>query len=85
MNLTEVLTKRSSKKQIRKDPDKIAAYIVEVATSEPGVKNPAAVAPGRPGGLKGDKARAANLTSARRVEIAKKAAQARWGARRTIT
>ena len=33
---------------------------------------------GRLGGLKGGKARAASLTSARRVEIAKKAAQARW-------
>lgn len=31
------------------------------------------------GGLKGGRARAMSLTSARRVEIAKKAAQARWG------
>ena len=38
-----------------------------------------AVVLGRLGGLKGGKARAASLTSARRVEIAKKAAQARWG------
>ena len=37
-----------------------------------------AVGMGRRGGLKGGKARAASLTSARRVEIAKKAAQARW-------
>ena len=42
-------------------------------------KNPAAVALSRLGGLKGGKARADKLTSARRVEIAKKAAQARWG------
>ena len=34
---------------------------------------------GRLGGLKGGKARAARLTSERRVEIAKKAALARWG------
>ena len=34
---------------------------------------------GRLGGLKGGKARAAALTSARRTEIAKKAAMARWG------
>ena len=34
---------------------------------------------GRLGGLKGGKARAAALTSARRTEIAKKAAKARWG------
>lgn len=36
---------------------------------------------GRLGGLKGGKARAARLTPARRVEIAKKAAMARWGRR----
>jgi len=34
---------------------------------------------GRLGGLKGGKARAARLTPERRTEIAKKAAQARWG------
>jgi len=33
---------------------------------------------GRLGGLKGGRARAASMTSARRVEIAKKAALARW-------
>jgi hypothetical protein len=33
----------------------------------------------RSGGLKGGKKRAASLTKARRVEIAKKAAAARWG------
>jgi len=38
-----------------------------------------AVALGRLGGLKGGKARAASLTPKRRVEIAKKAARARWG------
>ena len=38
-----------------------------------------AVALGRLGGLKGGKARAATLTSERRVEIARKAARARWG------
>ncbi len=34
---------------------------------------------GRLGGLKGGKARAANLSSEQRTEIAKKAARARWG------
>ena len=43
------------------------------------MKNPAAVSLGRLGGLKGGRARANNLTSERRVEIAKKAAKARWG------
>ena len=34
---------------------------------------------GRLGGLKGGRVRAARLTPERRVEIAKKAAMARWG------
>lgn len=41
-------------------------------------KNPAAVALGRLGGLKGGKARAASLSKKDRSAIAKKAAQARW-------
>jgi len=41
-------------------------------------KNPYAVALGRLGGLKGGPARADKLTSARRHEIAKQAAHARW-------
>jgi hypothetical protein len=42
-------------------------------------KDPAAVALGRRGGLIGGKARADSLTKERRVEIARKAAAARWG------
>lgn len=41
-------------------------------------KNPAAVALGRLGGLKGGNARAAKLTPEERSRIAKKAAQSRW-------
>lgn len=41
-------------------------------------KNPAAVALGKLGGLKGGKARAAKLSPAKRKAIAKKAAAARW-------
>jgi len=41
-------------------------------------KNPAAVALGRLGGLKGGIARAANLSAKRRKEIALKAAKSRW-------
>jgi hypothetical protein len=41
-------------------------------------KNPAAVALGRLGGLKGGKARKESLTPEQRKEIAKKAANARW-------
>lgn len=42
-------------------------------------KNPAAVALGRLGGIKGGKARAAKLSPAKRKAIAKKAAAKRWG------
>lgn len=41
-------------------------------------KNPAAVALGRLGGLKGGKARAEKLTPKKRRDIASKAARARW-------
>jgi hypothetical protein len=41
-------------------------------------KNPAAVALGRLGGLKGGKARSEKLTPEERREIAKKASKARW-------
>lgn len=44
----------------------------------PPEKNPAAVALGRLGGLKGGKARAAALSSAKRKAIAQKAAIKRW-------
>jgi hypothetical protein len=42
-------------------------------------KNPAAVSLGRLGGRKGGKARAEKLSPERRSEIARKAAQARYG------
>jgi hypothetical protein len=45
---------------------------------EPETKNPAAVALGRLGGLKGGKARALALSKKKRSEIAKLAAAARW-------
>lgn len=41
-------------------------------------KDPAAVALGRKGGLKGGKARAAKMTEDERKASAKKAAEARW-------
>ncbi len=44
----------------------------------PQEKNPAAVALGRLGGLKGGKVRAKSLSAKRRSEIAKKAAAKRW-------
>jgi hypothetical protein len=72
------------KKKRPRDISQLAASIVADATSEekpspePTKKNPAAVALGRLGGLKGGKARAAKLSVKKRKEIAKKAAQARW-------
>lgn len=48
-------------------------------TSEPTKeKNPAAVALGRLGGLKGGPARARSLSPKKREEFARKAAKARW-------
>ena len=49
----------------------------EPPTTKP--KNPAAVALGRLGGLKGGLARAAAMTPKKRSQIAAKAAKARWG------
>jgi hypothetical protein len=67
---------------MRKDLNQIAANITALTTGtkvkEEAAKNPAAVALGRLGGLKGGKARAQSLSSKKRIEIAKKAAQTRW-------
>jgi hypothetical protein len=60
-----------------KDENEMAFRIVGEATGER-PKNPAAVALGRLGGLKGGKARAEKLSPRKRKEIAKKAARARW-------
>jgi hypothetical protein len=80
---------RSSKKP--RDVNQLAKAVLEKATgemppppaAEPGTtedgKNAAAVALGRLGGLKGGKARAAKLSKKKRSQIAKKAAEARWG------
>lgn len=61
------------------DVNVIASDIVGKAADEVYiVKNPAAVALGRLGGLKSGRVRTERLSSARRVEIAKKAVVARW-------
>ena len=78
------MPKRSSSKRPDEDDPNVTAFnVVQQATAEdepeaPPVKNPAAVALGRLGGLKGGKARAKALTPEQRSEIAKKAAKARW-------
>jgi hypothetical protein len=73
------MPKRSSSSK-RSDPNKLAANIVAIATgqSRKRRKNPAAVALGRRGGLKGGKARAEALSPEERSSIAKRAAEARW-------
>ena len=62
------------------DPNESAfAALQEVIKQTEGTeKDPIAVLLGRRGGLKGGRARAAKLTPARRRQIAKKAAEARW-------
>jgi hypothetical protein len=47
-------------------------------TPEEEGKDPAAVARGRQGGLKGGEARSASLDAHRRSEISRRAAKARW-------
>ncbi len=67
-----------------KDTNQRAKYIADLLTgeaTEPNPdegKNPAAVALGRLGGLKGGKARASKLSAKKRKEIAQKAAKKRW-------
>jgi len=67
------------KKKRLTDINLIASHIVaEVTTKLKPEKNPAAVALGSLGGLKGGKARSEKLSAERRKEIAQKAAKARW-------
>jgi hypothetical protein len=76
---------RSSKRPL--DPNELGKQLVDEATGETepydpdAGKDPAAVALGRKGGLKGGKARAEKMTAAERQESARKAAQARWSRR----
>jgi hypothetical protein len=56
----------------------VAMAIGETPDEPASDKNPAAVALGRLGGLKGGKARAKALTKKERSQAAKKAAKARW-------
>jgi hypothetical protein len=70
-----------------RDTNQLAKLMVDILTGqvedreptpEEQGKDPAAVARGKLGGVKGGSVRAANLTKDRRVEIAKKAAKTRW-------
>jgi hypothetical protein len=77
---------RSSKRP--RDLNELARQIVDEATGtapphpDPDAgKDPAAVALGRKGGLKGGKARAESLTPEQRSELARRAALTRWAKR----
>jgi hypothetical protein len=67
------------------DPNQVAFGIIQAISGEPAPtppddgKDPAAVALGRKGGLKGGKARAKAMTKKQRSDSARKAARARWG------
>lgn len=83
------MPERSNKKRPR-DPNQLAYQIMlestgQVPKAEPPAdrqKNPAAVALGRLGGLKGGAARAAALSPRKRSQIAAKAAKSRWDKKR---
>lgn len=75
---------RSSKPS--RDPNQLTKLMLDIATRDgnerPTTENGkdlAAVLLGRLGGMKGGKARAASLSNERRSEIARKAAEKRWG------
>jgi hypothetical protein len=67
-----------------RDPNQLGKLIVDLATGEADetppedLRDPAAVALGRKGGLKGGRARAAKMTAEERSEAARRAARARW-------
>ena len=79
------MDKKKTKKR-SSDINVLASQIVAEATKEQESttekpvkeKNPAAVALGRLGGLKGGKARAEKLSAKKRKAIAQKAAKTRW-------
>jgi hypothetical protein len=67
-----------------RDLNQLSKLIVDLSTGEalpepPDTRDPAAVALGRKGGLKGGKARAKKLSADDRRRAASKAAKARWG------
>jgi hypothetical protein len=76
------MPKRSRTEDVSEAAFRIVAEATRDRDSEEGAekpaKNPAAVALGRLGGLKGGPARARMLSEQRRKEIARKAARARW-------
>ena len=76
------MPKRTGRKPARRDVNQMARAVMDrieqIAQENPG-KDPAAVALGRKGGLKGGRARMDSLTVEERRKLAEKAAKARWG------
>lgn len=78
----QIMPDRSRKRP--RDPNQLGKLIVDTATGEAeeipedAGKDPAAVALGRRGGLKGGKARAESMTPEERSMAARRAAQKRW-------
>lgn len=79
------MPKRSSTAKVRpigeRDTNQMAKSVLNRTLELSGEreKDPAAVALGRKGGLKGGKSRMEQLTAEQRKELAAKAARARWG------
>ena len=67
-----------------RDVSQLAKMMVDIASGEAASldtarqKDPAAVARGRAGGLKGGVTRMSTLVKSERIEMAKNAAQSRW-------
>ncbi|MEE8428782.1 MAG: histone H1 [Gammaproteobacteria bacterium] len=82
------MPERTRKPKRPRDANQLAKAIVDLSTGEAKEpdpdegKDPAAVALGRKGGLKGGKARAAKMTKKQRVESARNAANTRWDKKR---
>jgi hypothetical protein len=79
------MPKRSRKvQQPERDANQSAFDAIQqiIAQTEGTGKDPLAVALGRRGGLKGGKARAANMTKSQLSESARRAAVARWKQRK---
>ncbi len=75
-----------TRKKRPRDPIQLAKLVGDIATGqvedrEDDGKDPAAVALGRKGGLKGGRARLKKLSVEERTELARKAANIRWAAR----
>ena len=68
----------SARRDVNQAAHQTIQAVIDRTEPAPPVKNLAAVALGKLGGLKGGPARAAKLTPEQRREIAQKGARARW-------